>query len=313
MAVRGRVVREVAESVAQKAAKRAVARAEAELLKVQARETAVAEGKALAGTVRIPGGAAKRELSSEATKVLSQTGRAGVRQREAQAIKEQTIARSGERGWQTAREHFQARMQEGGEFPLRLPQRGTASGPEVGTLGRDIQGNPLKAGYTPGQADYRSALFKREEARRLVDQGVSEERAAIQGARIAEERISDFPVGPATRRVGREQIAARRAMGGTTVRESPSVGPSVRGEARSGRGFEMVREPLRQPREMTSAEIQAGYTGRPRGIRSIETGVSEQTMETARRGILSGAIKAVPVVGGGMLSSRAFGKGKDRS
>lgn len=265
MAVRGRVVREVAESVAQKAAKRAVARAEAELLKVQARETAVAEGKALAGTVRVPGGAAKRELSSEATKELSQIGRAGVRQREAQAIKEQTIARSGERGWQTAREHFQARMQEGGEFPLRLPQRSTASGPEVGFMGRDVYGTPQTV----------------EAGERMKTLALAEQPP----------RVTDFPVGTATRRVGREQIAARRAIGGTTVRESPLA-------SRTGR---------------TDVETQAGYTGRPRGIRSIETGVSEQTMETARRGILSGAIKAVPVVGGGMLSSRAFGKGKDRS
>ena len=274
MAVRGRVVREVAESVAQKAAKRAVARAEAELLKVQARETAVAEGKALAGTVRVPGGAAKRELSSEATKELSQIGRAGVRQREAQAIKEQTIARSGERGWQTAREHFQARMQEGGEFPLRLPQRSTASGPEVGFMGRDVYGTP-----------------------QTVEAG-----ERMKSLAVAEGRVTDFPVGTATRRVGREQIAARRAIGGTTVRESPLA-------SRTGR---------------TDVETQAGYTGRPRGIRSIETGVSEQTMETARRGILSGAIKSVAVGGGGMLaahevsrggmlSSRAFGKGKDRS
>ena len=254
---RARATLEVLQAAAERAAKKA---AEAKV-----RETAVAESKALAGTVRIPGGAAKRELSPAATKELSQIGRAGVRQREAQAIKEQTIARSGERGWQTAREHFQARMQEGGEFPLRLPQRGTVSGPEVGAMGRDVYGTPQTV-----EAGERMKLLARAET---------------------PPRETDFPVGTATRRVGREQIAARRAIGGTTVRESPLA-------SRTGR---------------TDVEIQAGYTGRPRGIRSIETGVSEQTMETARRGILSGAIKAVPVVGGGMLSSRAFGKGKDRS
>jgi hypothetical protein len=245
----------VLQAAAERAAKKAA--------EAKARETAVAESKALAGTVRIPGGAAKRELSPAATKELSQIGRAGVRQREAQAIKEQTIARSGERGWQTAREHFQARMQEGGEFPLRLPQRSTASGPEVGFMGRDVYGTP-----------------------QTVEAG-----ERMKSLAVAEGRVTDFPVGTATRRVGREQIAARRAIGGTTVRESPLA-------SRTGR---------------TDVETQAGYTGRPRGIRSIETGVSEQTMETARRGILSGAIKAIPVVGGGMLSSRAFGKGKDRS
>lgn len=199
----------------------------------------------------------------------SVSGRIGVRQRELDALKEQTLRRSGEEGWRGLTGEMRARLEEGGQFPLR-----TSITPRTGGGGPVA---PLS--YEMGKAV-------------PIQRTVQTQIARTQGEPVAELAMSKQHRGAVMGSV-RETVAGRATGQEMRLREIASgIQTPTRGaEARTAR--EAARE--------------AVETGTSRGVGSVAQGVAPERqvrpnlsdIEKLRRGIQSGAVRAAAVGGAG--------------
>ena len=196
-------------------------------------------------------------------------GRIGVSQRELDALKSQTIRRSGEEGWRGLTGEMRARLEEGGQFPLRtsITPRTGGGGP-VAPLSYEM-GKPVP-----------------------VTEPVRAHIARTQGEDVAELAMSKKNRGTVMGSV-RETVASRATGQEMRLREIASgIQTPTRGaEARTAR--EAARE--------------AVETGTSRGVGSVAQGVAPERqvrpnlsdIEKLRRGIQSGAVRAAAVGGAG--------------
>lgn len=197
-------------------------------------------------------------------------GRIGVSQRELDALKSQTIRRSGEEGWRGLTGEMRARLEEGGQFPLRtsvVPR--TGGGGPIAPLSYEM-GKPVPIETQVGPqiarkhgAETAELAFASKKNRSVV---LGEVRGLI------------------TDRATKQEMRLREIASGI---QTPTRGA----EARTAR--EAARE--------------AVETGTSRGVGSVSQGVAPERqvrpnlsdIEKLRRGIQSGAVRAAAVGGAG--------------
>ena len=224
--------------------------------------------------------AAEKQAKIEAglAKKGSIEGRIGIKQRELDALKQQTVGRSGEKGWQNLTGEFRARLEEGGEFPLRFSR------------------TPAKGG---------------EGAIRPLGRGVAGETRSLE--RTAQEhlpRINEYrgrgqyypPAGP---ELGSE--AATKAVPGL---KSAVSGRAARGEEIARESISGIPAAADQP-VARSAGIEFSRKGQARGIRSISQGVTtnpEDAYTKLRKGIQSGAVRSIGAGVAGGYAAQGWGE-----
>lgn len=206
----------------------------------------------------------------------SKPGRIGVRQEELNALKEQTIRRSGEEGWRGTTGEMRARLEEGGKFPLRasITPRTGGGGP-IAPLSYEM-GKPVP-----------------------ITEPVRAQIARTQGERVADVAMSKGNRGSVMGSV-RETIAGRATGQEIKLREVVSgIKTPVRGiEAGAAR----------------SAAREAVETGTSKGVGAVTQGAAPvvparpnlSDMEKLRRGIQSGAIRGAIGAAGGYAANEMF-------
>lgn len=284
------------------------------------------------GSMLAKGMAKKSEI--ESARALAKEGR--ITQREAQAIKDRIISEQGEAGYQRVRSHFLARQQETGTQPLRTSVTPEGVRPlRVDEYGQEVR--PATRSVFSETSKPSTQTAGRTAARRLGREEASA-RATIAGTE---------PPAPPSSRV--EYIQDPKTPTGRRPPGAAGVPQPYRSQESFIRaGFDpeeasRMATPLVPTHQIypvrfaTSAEsapargvrtvpIRESYTGSAGGFGELNRSVSRKDYEALKLAFGKGALRAAPAaIGGGgllaaheaarggMLSSRAFGKGKDRS
>ena len=245
-----------------------ISRAAARDAEFAARTAAIEEGRNAAGT--------KQMWTTKAGEpVKGSPPRIGVSQREAQALKEQSIRQSGEAGYRDLQSQMGARLQEGGEFPLRFSRTPSEAGTgSINPLGRTIYGE---------EVTLRKSL--EEHAPRIVaNRGKQYHYNAM--STVPKEISGDVVAGFA------EAVDRRAARGEQIVRQGMSGVPAA------------FDQPIAR-----SAAVEFSRKGAPRGIRSIAQGVStSDEYQKMSKAIQGGMLRAAPVAAAGGYAAQGWGE-----
>lgn len=215
-----------------------------------------------------------------AAKAGTAPGRVGIRQSEANALKAQTIARSGEEGWRGLVSESRARLEEGGQFPLRASIE-----PKVGGGGRvrplrQEMGRPV-----PFEQSVREQMGRRYGEAQAGDYMRRARPQIMAGTR---ETIAE--------RATTQEVGLRRAISGA---EAPSSRAAVRAERRAAR---------EQVESGTTRGVQGSVestTAIPNPAKGKEN-LTEYNKIT--RAIQSGVVRAVPAAAAGGYAAQSYGE-----
>lgn len=267
MGAESEIFRKVARTAAilkkERAAAKGLGTAAEDIAKIDESLAKAEEGRRLAGTQRIRG---------------TDLPRVGISQRTADALKAETLQKSGEKGWQNLTGQFRARLEEGGEFPLRFSRETKPGGVGgIRSLGTDITGEEVTIS-------------------RAAEQQLPRTQANVGRPYYPAKHPYDLPIDEDRFKQGVQSAVDRRAARGEmTVRESISGTPAAADQPIAG-----------------SAATQFARTGRPRGIRGIAQGVVSEGEQTGyqrlRRAVQSGVVRAVPAAAAGGYAAQGWGE-----
>ena len=208
---------------------------------------------------------------------LAGNPRIGLRQRELDVLKQQTVGRSGEKGWQELTGQMRARLEEGGEFPLRFSRKPKPSGGgAINPMGRTPEGEAVRlqkavTEHVPRFETYRG----RGEYYPPAGEGRIEKRF-IPG-------ITESMQGQIDRRAARAEGLVRESLSGIPAAADQTVA--------------------------RSAGVEFSQKGAPRGIRSIAQGIStSDDYQKLQRGIQRGVVRAAPVAAAGGYAAQGYGE-----